>query len=396
MEDIKSTYRRLAMEFHPDQAHGADEQEVTSIFSKVAQAYTVLSDPISRSMYDLNMGYVKDNTAERKRINLLKRNDAERRIELSESTVAQVREEEAMRNGLIILEALYGDVSVGEDDQTSTAGKCIDVTIPLQCAVKQSALVVHGGGSKAWLEGFYDPNDNAMENVLYVRYRFLGALHECIVGDQDELCLPLEEHMISDAPNEWDMETEDDDDDCDIGDDDDTMSVDSTDSDAMDMAAERARAKWDMKKKSKKSCGSSSSSGKAKDVSLRHRSRVKPRLQSLHEMNQVKARRRRNLYMCLGAIVVGVGMYAAHRTKVINFQNVLDTLPKIPNLLSYLPKQWVDFILTNFQQLKQLVAPALASATLTFKAVWEPVTVFAASKMPSSTGNAAITIDKTN
>lgn len=37
-DEIKTTYRRLALEFHPDQARGGmDDQEVTTIFSKVAQ-----------------------------------------------------------------------------------------------------------------------------------------------------------------------------------------------------------------------------------------------------------------------------------------------------------------------------------------------------------------------
>jgi hypothetical protein len=44
--------------------------------------------------------------------------------------------------------------------QQQKLGQCIDVTVPLQCSVKNSTLIVHGGGSKSWLEGFYDPNND--------------------------------------------------------------------------------------------------------------------------------------------------------------------------------------------------------------------------------------------
>ena len=98
------------------------------------------------------------------------------------------------------------------------------------------------GASKSWMEGFYDPLDEG-ENELYIRYssaagtlnlypyltscyfsvtesgttlvlvcfwcvyvclflllldvacdryRFLGFLHECVVGDLDEVCIPME------------------------------------------------------------------------------------------------------------------------------------------------------------------------------------------------------------
>ena len=49
-EQIKKAYRRLAMKYHPDVA---DDEGSAEKFKEIGEAYTVLSDPQKRQMYDL-------------------------------------------------------------------------------------------------------------------------------------------------------------------------------------------------------------------------------------------------------------------------------------------------------------------------------------------------------
>jgi molecular chaperone DnaJ len=50
-EEIKRSYRRLAMKYHPDRADG-DKAEAELKFKECAEAYEVLSDPAKRKRYD--------------------------------------------------------------------------------------------------------------------------------------------------------------------------------------------------------------------------------------------------------------------------------------------------------------------------------------------------------
>ena len=49
-DEIKRSYRRLAMKYHPDRNPGDAEAEVA--FKECAEAYEVLSDPERRARYD--------------------------------------------------------------------------------------------------------------------------------------------------------------------------------------------------------------------------------------------------------------------------------------------------------------------------------------------------------
>ncbi|MCX7816915.1 MAG: molecular chaperone DnaJ [Syntrophales bacterium] len=50
LEEIKKSYRRLAMQFHPDRNPG--DKEAEERFKEAAEAYEVLSDPEKREIYD--------------------------------------------------------------------------------------------------------------------------------------------------------------------------------------------------------------------------------------------------------------------------------------------------------------------------------------------------------
>jgi len=273
-EAIKDIWRRLAKEYHPDRSNETSD----AVFSKLAQAYQVLSDPIARALYDIAQGYKKDSPEERSRINKLKRDQAIKLVETSEATFAQIREEESSIDGLIIIEALYGDISVDAHEyRTDKAGRCIDVTIPLQLAVKNSLLFKHSSDSMAYLDGFYDPNDNEIDNLLYIRYQFQGALHEVVYQDTDSICLPLEEHLVADEDLEH----------CSI-------------------------AETDIEEGEEKPRTSSKRRSKLRNVN------IKPRAQALRELNAVKAARRRKLYTVLGSATITTALYYLQKWKIID------------------------------------------------------------------------------
>mmetsp|Transcript_13648 Transcript_13648/g.28192 ORF Transcript_13648/g.28192 Transcript_13648/m.28192 type:complete len:87 (-) Transcript_13648:11-271(-) len=55
IKEIKTSYRKLALRFHPD-AHGGDPDK-TAEFRVVTEAYGVLSDESKKNKYDLKNGF---------------------------------------------------------------------------------------------------------------------------------------------------------------------------------------------------------------------------------------------------------------------------------------------------------------------------------------------------
>ncbi|XP_044469753.1 chaperone protein dnaJ 20, chloroplastic-like [Mangifera indica] len=56
-DEIKKAYRRMALLYHPDVCPSLAKEESTKRFVELQQAYETLSDPVSRTMYDYEMGF---------------------------------------------------------------------------------------------------------------------------------------------------------------------------------------------------------------------------------------------------------------------------------------------------------------------------------------------------
>lgn len=123
--------------------------------------------------------------------------EAEGSIRLMQEACGRIVEYESSRNGVVIVSAWYGHlVTMGESSHEVHRGpsKVIDVTVPVQCQVKDSRLFLTES-SKSNLTGFYDPCPEE-EKMLRIRYLFRGAVHEVTVGDKEPVRLPKQSHKI--------------------------------------------------------------------------------------------------------------------------------------------------------------------------------------------------------
>ncbi|KAF9919751.1 hypothetical protein FBU30_010595, partial [Linnemannia zychae] len=109
------------------------------------------------------------------------RKEAEEAINLLRDTTARKTRQEQEKNGLVIVEAAYGNLS---------AGITADVTVAVQALVDNSQLVMPGGHSKNHILGFYDPCLGEKKQ-LRIRYEFQKAMHEVIVDDLEHVILPV-------------------------------------------------------------------------------------------------------------------------------------------------------------------------------------------------------------
>jgi DnaJ family protein C protein 11 len=127
-----------------------------------------------------------------------RKKEAKSVINLMEATFERVVDQETAKKGLVILRALYGSPEAIEpllDDTESVpeTAEAFNVTIPLQCLVKDSVLSLPPG-SKVNLPGFYDPCLGE-EKQLSVRYRFRDLVHQVVVNDEESLEIPNNAHL---------------------------------------------------------------------------------------------------------------------------------------------------------------------------------------------------------
>ncbi|KAM8866843.1 dnaJ homolog subfamily C member 11-like [Synchiropus picturatus] len=122
-----------------------------------------------------------------------KKQEAESAVLLMQESVRRIIEAEESKMGLIILNAWYGKF-VSDATQKQEKAKVIDVTVPLQCLVKDSKLILTEA-SKAGLPGFYDPCVGE-DKSLKLLYQFRGVMHQVISADTEPLRIPKQSHRI--------------------------------------------------------------------------------------------------------------------------------------------------------------------------------------------------------
>lgn len=218
--------------------HLADEILMQPIFyGTVAPLLTwftvqkLIIDPYARRKKEAEKEKLKE-------ANLLRvaerRKEAMASMELMLERYSRIRFEEASRNGLIILAAVYGKLV---DDVTGNAlidldevlsprmkfnnelktesgdnveaekfvplnfsgqPEMVDVTVPVQCLVESGRLTFFDG-SKADIAGFYDPcallHDE--QKHLLVRYSYQNAIHQVLLPDEDAIKMPKTAHRMS-------------------------------------------------------------------------------------------------------------------------------------------------------------------------------------------------------
>ena len=185
-----------------------------TMFTLIAQAYDVLSDPVQRSRYDLKHGFVATTHSSVSSYHQGQKEQALKEVELMAVTYKSKRKAEKAANGIIITSAKYGAINSfvdkGRSISKSSSGNTLDVKVQLQCMVEASTLYIEDGQSKTiTCRGVYNPSFNPSDNSsssrrrqrrqgtrLCVRYEFQGKHHQVVVEDCQELKIPMRKHQV--------------------------------------------------------------------------------------------------------------------------------------------------------------------------------------------------------
>jgi curved DNA-binding protein CbpA len=256
-EDIRQAYHDVCRRFHPDKqaAGGKLTPEQLEFWSALQTAWKCLSNDARRIVYDIKREGKPLSLEDKARIQKLQRDQAARDIANMQIQYQQSMEREKQKNGIIILRALFGDLrptasfattndasstkentdsqqqeavnndlsptsKIAEEASTSIekefgiTGPVIDVTVPIQCCVDSSRVILASGIGKSDLPGFYNPtvfHHSSPSDILaspgagkfssncslYVLYKFKGATHEVNVSETEALWLPLRSHAVT-------------------------------------------------------------------------------------------------------------------------------------------------------------------------------------------------------
>ncbi|GLV37777.1 uncharacterized protein CBL_06521 [Carabus blaptoides fortunei] len=121
-----------------------------------------------------------------------KRREAEAAIDLMRATYSRIKNEEETKKGLIILKAVYGKTVEASTEIDEVESETIDVTVPLQCLVRDSKLVLHEQ-SKSQLPGFFDPCVGE-DKWLHIQYKFHSSDYVVTINDNESLRIPKPSH----------------------------------------------------------------------------------------------------------------------------------------------------------------------------------------------------------
>uniref|UniRef100_A0A6M2DIU2 Putative molecular chaperone dnaj superfamily n=1 Tax=Xenopsylla cheopis TaxID=163159 RepID=A0A6M2DIU2_XENCH len=123
------------------------------------------------------------------------RREAMAAIDLMTATYARIRSEEEAKGGLVIIKAIYGIIMSTKPNHQFNDTEVLDVTVPVQCMVKDSKLSLHEA-TKSQLPGFCDTclGENKM---LHIQYSFRGNMHEVTIQDNEVLRIPKPAHRVT-------------------------------------------------------------------------------------------------------------------------------------------------------------------------------------------------------
>ncbi|XP_023330820.1 dnaJ homolog subfamily C member 11 isoform X2 [Eurytemora carolleeae] len=145
----------------------------------------------------------------RSELNKEKVSEARREALASSSLMAErykrISKEEEDKGGLVILYAAYGLLATdgGElkpefkniDNNSEENSSFIDITVPLQCTVEDSRLILWEG-SKCNLPGVWDPAPEDDKYIL-IKYLYQNSVHQVFCPETGSIKLPKTAHRIS-------------------------------------------------------------------------------------------------------------------------------------------------------------------------------------------------------
>lgn len=126
-------------------------------------------EPMNEERKNIELQKTKRNNEHRM---ALKKEEARAAIELMEHTYERIVAEETSKGGIVIQKAIYGKFNM--EDNNFEADQFIDVTIPLQCLIKDKNLMLYKA-SKVRQE-FFLLFSNLFNSVFIYRASFLGFM----------------------------------------------------------------------------------------------------------------------------------------------------------------------------------------------------------------------------